>query len=276
MNALDICAKNTEQVKKKGREIRQTAVQLPQWAERNRGLPNSLARCALFTASGKTEPRKDFKRAPIVSVDGFQIAYTGEELRQDDQDVFLQLVHMARGENLGTKIQITAHSILVELGWGRSKDAYGRLQKSVVRLREGMAWVSFNDGRKGFTGNMIDALDWEDDKWMLSLDPRITALFGADTYTAINWQQRLKLGPLAKWLHSFYFTHREPYPYTVQKLYELCGSKAKLLKHFRASLKKAHDELVGVQFLQDWNFDPKSDKISVRRRHVPTLSGSAA
>ncbi|WP_420915446.1 plasmid replication initiator TrfA [Burkholderia glumae] len=73
-------------------------VQLPLWAPRKRGLPNPLARCALFTASGKTEPRIDFKRSVIASLEGYEIAYTGEELRQDDQDVFLQLVHVARQE----------------------------------------------------------------------------------------------------------------------------------------------------------------------------------
>lgn len=255
--------------------------QLPLWPDRLRGLPNPLARCALFTASGKTETRRDFKRTPIVSVEGVSIAYTGEELRQDDQDVFLQLIHMARVEDLGQQMTITGHSILTALGWGRGKEKYEHLKKCVVRLREGMLWVTFpkDDGTpderlegRGFTGNLIDALDWEGEKWRLSVDPRLAALFSEDGYTQINWEERLQLGPLAKWLHSFYFTHREPYAYSVQKLYELCGSKAKLLKHFRARLKLALDELVAVGFLQHWEIDAKADKVIVRRRARAALA----
>ncbi|MCO8402771.1 TrfA family protein [Burkholderia cenocepacia] len=287
MDAVARVKELSERAKKSGRVPRAAPVQLPLWAPRKRGLPNPLARCALFTASGKTEPRIDFKRSVIASLEGYEIAYTGEELRQDDQDVFLQLVHVARQEDLGTQLQVTVHSILVALGWGRAKDAYDRLHKSVARLREGTVWVTFSagggaaesdDGKaptsKGFTGNLIKALDWEGDKWMLSLDQRMIALFGSDGYTAINWEERLSLGPLAKWLHSFYFTHREPLPYTVRKLYELCGSKAKQLKHFRASLKKALDELVAVGFLVEWSLDAKSDKISVKRRHTPVLTAA--
>ena len=255
--------------------------QLPLWPERLRGLPNPLARCALFTASGKAEPRVDYKRTPIVSVEGFNINYTGEELRQDDQDVFLQLIHMARAEDLGQQMTITGHSILVALGWGRGTEKYTRLKESVVRLREGTVWVSFpkTDGSaedqlegRGFTGNLIKALDWDGERWMLSLDPRIVALFGEDGYTQINWEERLQLGPLAKWLHSFYFTHREPLPYSVQKLYELCGSKAKLLKHFRAGLKKALAELEAVGFLVHWEIDSRTDKVIVRRRARAALA----
>ena len=42
---------------------------------------------------------------------------------------------------------------------------------------------------------------------------------------------------MAKWLHAFYATHEEPYPYTVRKLYQLTGSKIKEFRHFRRILK---------------------------------------
>src|SRR6218665_2601761 len=38
--------------------------------------------------------------------------------------------------------------------------------------------------------------------------------------------------PPYPWLHGFYATHRQPFPYTVAKLHELCGSNAKSLKDF--------------------------------------------
>ncbi|MEN3294792.1 MAG: hypothetical protein V7642_4045, partial [Burkholderiales bacterium] len=64
-------------------------VQLPLWENQVRGLPNPLARSALFTVARQNEPRQHLKERPITSVKGVEIFYTGEELRQDDEDVFL-------------------------------------------------------------------------------------------------------------------------------------------------------------------------------------------
>jgi hypothetical protein len=250
-------------------------IQLPLWSESRRGLPNTLARCALFTAQGKFEPRENCRQKPIVSVEGTRIAYTGEELRQDDQDVFLQLVHMARGEDLGKTLVITGYSVLTELGWGSGGLSYQRLKDSVMRLRAGLVIVArpLKDDpsrmaeSEGFTGNLIKVFDWHGETWNLALDPRLVKLFGERDHTWVGWEQRKKLNPLAKWLHSFYSTHDEPFSYSVQRLRELCGSKVAELKHFRAKLKKALDELVKHDFLLNWGID-ESDKVVVKRKGV--------
>lgn len=222
-----------------------------------------------------------YSRQEIVSVEGIHIAYSGEELRQDDQDVFLQLLHMARAEDLANALMVTPHAVLAELGRGRGGDKYETLKKSIARLRGGTLWVTFpkTEGTeadqaagKGFSGNMLATFDWDGEQWRTSFDPRIVALFTEDGYTRINWNERLKFGPLAKWLHSFYFTHHKPFPYTVQRLYELCGSKTKELKHFRARLKLALDELKKEGFLESWEHDARSDKISVVRNHAKRLN----
>jgi hypothetical protein len=261
----------------KGADAVPLPVQLPLWAESRRGLPNTLARCALFTARGKYEAREVFKTKMIASVEGTRIYFSGEELRQDDQDVFLQLVHMARDEDLGAVSVITGYAVLSELGWGSGGLSYQRLKESVMRLRAGLVIVerpakdepSKVDDTKGFTGNLIKVFDWHGETWNLALDPRLVKLFGAKDHTWIVWEQRKKLNPLAKWLHSFYSTHDEPFAYTVERLRELCGSTVAELKHFRAKLKKALDELVKHEFLLKWEID-KSDKVTVKRRGVLT------
>ena len=252
---------------------KEAAQQLMFWPEKMRGLPNPLARCALFTSSGKGEARSMYKRQEIVAVQGYLIQYTGEELRQDDQDVFLQIVHLARMYPLGNEVEVTGHAILQALGWGRSTPNYDRLKNCIGRLVEGTVWVTFNDGRQGYTGRLIDSLEWkgvaaspERVRWKIFIDPRIIALFGENAFTLIDWEQRLSLRALAKWLHSFYFTHREPYPYSVETLHKLCGSKTKDLNKFRYKLKEALADLVEVGFFIEAQVDPRSDTVMVKRR----------
>ena len=66
-------------------------VQLPMWPEQMRGMPNSIARSALFNVRFKKTKRVDRKNYPIAALKGINIVYTGEELRQDDETIFLQL-----------------------------------------------------------------------------------------------------------------------------------------------------------------------------------------
>lgn len=255
---------------------RRPPAQLEFWSERVRGLPNALARCALFTAGSKKDIRAVYRDEPIVSLQNFTVLYTGDELRQDDQDVFLQLVHLARGLPLGTRIEITGNAVLKVLGWGRSKRDYARLRASLKRLKKANVEVNGDDNR-GFIGSLLMTLAWEgqdadDDgegtstNWNISLDPKIIALFGTDTYSLIDWETRLRLTPLAKWLHSFYITHREPMPYKVETLHRLCGSRMRLLKHFRAGLRDALEELKQAGFLAEFDIGP--DLVTVRRRYA--------
>ena len=132
--------------------------------------------------------------------------------------------------------------------------------------------VTHNDGRSGFTGGLIQNAIWDqkDDAttrtdWVLYLERETASLFASDGYTLIDWEQRLGLPPLAKWLHSFYFSHREPFNMKVETLYLLCGSKCKELRAFRFLLKKALAKLVEAGFLTGFSYDPKTDLVAVTR-----------
>jgi hypothetical protein len=116
-------------------KTRQVASQLPLWPERARAMPNPLARSALFTSSGKAEVRAAFRRDKGMSIQGFEIVYTGEELRQDDQDVFLQIVHLARTAPLANGVEISGYAVLMALGWGARRSG-AHLRNCVARLRK--------------------------------------------------------------------------------------------------------------------------------------------
>lgn len=246
-------------------------IQLPLWENQVRGLPNPLARSALFSVARQNEPRQHLKERPITSVKGVEIFYTGEELRQDDEDVFLNLVHLARSQPLGHEVSFTAYSMLKSMGWPTSSPSYERLRLCILRLTANAVEIRFDagSGKRGYGGTLVQEFtfkDEEDRHWKVRLNPKLITLFASDAYTQLDWRQRLKLrSPLAKWLHGFYFTHREPFGYKVETLKGLCGSSAHQLYHFRNGLKKALDLLVEEGFLKSWRIDPVTDVVTVMR-----------
>lgn len=250
---------------------RRLPAKMPSWRDQQRGIPNPFARSALFKAAGKAEQREMLQRANVASINGFDLFYTGMELRQDDADVYLQTIHMARDIAGGTEVEITGEDLLRGLGWGIGGKDYERLKASLFRLTESTVIVTYNNGRKGFTGRMCDVA-WSDmdsnevrTNWKIKLDPKMMALFVSDGYTLIDWPQRQKLTPLAKWLHSFYFSHAEPFVYKVETLYQICGSKCAELRKFRYMLKEALESLKAVGFLHDFEVNKITDTVTIKR-----------
>ncbi len=247
----------------------ENVVQLPIWREDRRGMPNDLVRSALFTIGNSRQKRSFRKDAVIAALGEVEITYTGEELRQDDEDVFLQLVHLARLAPLGETVEFTAHAMLKALRWSTDSRAYQRLRDSINRLAA--TGLSVSNDENGYNGSLVRDFEWKQTNgassrtWKVRLEPRIVALFGRVTYTQIDWEQRLKLGNLAKWLHSFYYTHASPYDLKVQTIHALSGSSTRDLSKFRQTLRAALEELAKVGFLEDWRIERRTDLVHVTR-----------
>ena len=272
---------NASSVKSKRKQIStqrpasQNQEQLPLWSDDRRGIPNDLVRSALFTI-GNSRRKREFCRAVIIKTLGnIKITYTGEELRQMDEDVFLQLVHLARLVPLGSPIEFSAHSLLKALSWPTDSKAYTRLRQSIHRLS--VTGLTIENDHQGYNGSLIRDFAWKKSNeqssrlWMVRLEPSIISLFKHVSYSQIDWEQRLKLGDLAKWLHSFYYTHQNPYPMKVKTLHVLCGSTTKSQAKFRQMLRSALEELVDANFLRHWDIDKKSDLVTVSRIHTQTI-----
>ena len=67
----------------------------PQWAEDRRAAAHAIFRSALFPALNFKEGRPFFKEKRIVSVDGVEVFFTGEQFDQSDLDVYLELLNIA-------------------------------------------------------------------------------------------------------------------------------------------------------------------------------------
>ena len=217
---------------------------LPSWSDSQRGVPNGLLRSALFGALARGK-RRFLRREPIESVDGVNIVYTGIRLCQNYLDLWECLVHIAREQNLGSRCEVTAYQLLKLLGKSTKGGNREVLRHQLAELQA--TAIEIRQGRYTYAGSLIEEAyhDEETGRIVIVLNQKIVALFQRDSFTKISWLIRCELSkPLAKWLHGFYSTHRQPFDYTVAKIHQLCGSEAKSIWHFeKETLADALEEL---------------------------------
>lgn len=263
----------------KGKPKSRTAsnvIQLPLWGAEKRGIPNEIARSALFNVRNKRQPRAYLESAPIVMLGEGRITYRGQELRQDDQDIWLQILHLVRLQPLGEWVEFTPYAMLKTLGWGLSKRDYTRLRDCLSRMQATALAVYSKRLQQGISVSLIRKFEYENgnglrlDHWRVWIEPEMKILFGDVYYTQLEWDQRQRLGALAKWLHGLYASHATPYPMKVATIRDGCGSETRELYKFRQTLKTALDELVAIKFLVKWHIDD-SDSVQVTREKSTLL-----
>lgn len=254
---------------------------LPVWPASRRGIPNELVRCALFTVSTGQE-RKRFKNCPIAALRNRSVTYTGPELRQRDEDVYLQLLHIARGHPIADWVEFKTVDLLRAVGWTISGRSRSELRETIERLQEGILGITVvgDVSTRLFSHHLIRSFELTTSRirkneqwWRVKFEPEILSLYEGYTYTSLHWEQRLQLTPIGKWLHAWYSTHRQPLPMKVAMLHELSGSTDAHLPHFRAVLRALHQSLVAVGFLESWHLDER-DRFNVVRAKTPS-SGTA-
>lgn len=236
--------------------------QLPLLPDHMRALSNPIARSALFTVGNRkrSTTRPHLRRVKVAALNGIGIEYTGEQLFQDDHDVFMQVCHIARMHPLGTVVRFTAFSMIKRLGWTETTSSYERLSTVLDRLKATALHVTFelsNNARAHYAGSLIRTFTWREDstgermrEWTVVLEKEIVALFPETGYSAIDWNVHRKLRPVAKWLHNFYSTHQYAYAYSLERLKELMKSEAKTLTEFKKILRPALEQLTKVGFFR--------------------------
>jgi TrfA protein len=73
-------------------------------------------------------------------------------------------------------------------------------------------------------------------------------------------------------LQLYLATHAKPFPVKTETLKELSGSRAKLLKNFRAQLRRALDDLIVNEDIRDWMIEMPADLVKVDRGAAITSS----
>lgn len=259
------------------------ATQMGFWDDDLRGIAKVFANSALFAVREKRVGRACFRDEPIAALKDVSVRYTGEQLDQDDHNVYMQLWHVARGTNFGAAVEVTAGAMLHGLGWSDSGESYKRLRDSLARMVEGTVWVTDTKPRRTreyaahligsiagehLIGAMPGVADLRHTLWVVHLDPDLASIVTGDELTLINWVRHKRMSALAQWLHNHYATRGNALlPYKAATVHELCGSKMANPRSFRLKLKAALEELKTEQFIAHYEIGPRpSYLVTVKRQ----------
>ncbi len=240
--------------------------QIALWDDALRTWPTAFARSALFRVAGKGE-RKTLN-GEIAAGDGIRIKYRGEELRTDDEEVLMLLLHRLRGRDWKKPedlvVEITRHEMLRELDRHSDGRYYAELTASLDRMSTGGLVVSY----RGANGKLYRMTQTVIRKWAYAIDlpehkgradarikiwlePEVLQFFadGAETERfSLVWQERASLSrPLAKWLHSHLhalgYGSSDHVVCRVDVIWKLSGSEASTLKSFKTILQRTLKEM---------------------------------
>lgn len=267
-------AKTCERSKESKTEIAARVAQLPLWSETLRCLPNELLRSSLFAAKNRNQPRTYLKKQDIAVLFEGRITYQGVELRQDDETVWLQLIHLAKEQPLGSVVEFTPYSFCKAVRWPICKGSYTHLRECLDRMQATALAIYSKRLQEGVSLSMIPVFAWQDEnkktlkKYRVQVAPQLLELFGTDHYTRVEWEQRLALPVgIATWLHGYYASHREPYPLRLDTIRKGAGITTERPAKIRELIRTALAELVNVGFLQSWEIVGKL--VRVKRAPPP-------
>ena len=245
------------------------AVQLPLWPEPVRGVPNGFLRSALFgvTAKGK---RRYMDGEQVPALDGIEIRYTGQRLDQGDLDVWESVLHVTRSQNMGEQCRFTAYSLLKILGQTDAGKNRETLHKRLIRLKANS--IEIHQGRYSYAGSLIDEVyrDKHTHEYVLTLNPKLRALFASDQFTVLQWAVRQDLHgqQIAQWLHGFYASHAAPFAFKVETLLKLSGSAATDFHSSKQKLRKALDAVREASSAhgEGFSYEVKGDLVHVEKQ----------
>lgn len=243
---------------------------LEPWPDAMCGVPNIVLRGALFSISQRRTTAK--KRELIAAVDGVEIRFKGERFNQTDLDVWEMLLHFARRQPLGERVEFSAHALLRSLDRGTGGHDHEQLKEEITRLRSGTVEIKWIKEEKTFGCGLVSEYfyDTEKERYIVIFSEKMLKLYD-EGYSHIDWQQRKKLraSNLAKWLHGFYASHAKPFGYKVDTIRRLCGSTSSRLGDFRKQVRLALKLLKEVGAITDSKIN-SDDLIIVEK--VPSAS----
>lgn len=269
------------------------SIQYPLLRQSVRVMPSDFNKTSLFHVGSNNLPRRFCKNEKLGHIgNGVTMYYYGEELRQTDEAIFRQLIHVARGKAPWEWIYLE-QCPFVRDAKGTTRHLGGRDLKEVndiiMRMRTGLLLIQ-NKRRKGFiTCNLIREYEGVGQERRLMLDPRVVLLF--DSYAAIEDNVLTDLSAVAQKIYSYTATVQQTslYPILVTSLFELCYGRTQYLekeylrrnptrstrdaelsvqKKFsdfkRKILPNALDELMNDKgLIASWSWEEKKTKVTI-------------
>jgi TrfA protein len=205
-----------------------------------RAMPLDFVPCALFAAV-QTKHAPYVRGEKIVSVNGYNITFTGRRLTQVHADVLMGVAALASEQAQGHVARIELRKFMRLIG--RTFGTYSRqsLRQLLDDLIACAVRVTDAHGKESFSGHILTraadrgAAD-DESVFLVEITRDFCKLFQQDL-ALVDWEQRLRLKnkPLALWLQLFFSRFHKPI--TVAELHRLCGSGDEL-RFFRRRLKR--------------------------------------
>ena len=245
-------------------------IEFPPWPDDRRATAQAVFRSALFPAMNFKEGRPFLKEKKLVSVEGVEVVFTGEQFDQSDLDVYLELLKIARQSPFGTRCRFSAYSLLKALGRATGKANYKWLHSVIVRLCGGI--VDMTDHQVRYFGGLVNGgtKDENTRHYDIGINTDFACFFKAGLWASLDNRQRCALGrnQTAKALHAYYSTHVAPAPHSFEKLADLIGLTDKNPRKVKMSIKAAHDELKRIGFLSA--YEARGSTIKPTINHTPS------
>src|SRR6188768_482616 len=220
--------------------------QLAFWPDARRAMPEDFIFSAVF---GAVKRNRQVTREALASINGLTVIYTGPRLNQVHADVWMGIMHLARGLPEGALVIFTAAQLLRLIGRHKGKSQREQLKTWIAQLCATDLIIQQDGSRKRFAKKILERPDddlAEQDVGNQSafavLIPRDVAKLLSEGFGTVDWEQRMTLQnkPLALWLQLFFSRFRKPV--SVSQIHELSGSGASL-KEIRRKLGRALEEL---------------------------------
>ena len=226
-----------------------------------RASPNCVGRSALFGVVRKGR-RERLDGALIESWADTEIFYSGERLDQGDHDVWMQLLHLHRGQPLGQRVVFVGREFLQAINRSTGGSDFAWLNRSLQRLwRAGFKIIKtcpHTGARRILATNFIQTFGLDEDSGhsFVQLDLDTLALF-EDGYTHVDWRVRDQLrGQLTRWLQVYVGTHRGEHAVGLERLRALCDSGTSDLRKFRYQVRQAMPQLEELGQVSRWEITP--------------------
>jgi len=220
--------------------IRQKQYRFPFQKETVRLLPTDFNKTSLFHVASNNSPRRFCRDEMLGKVgDSIRIEYRGEELRHDDELVFMQLLHVARGKYPFEWVRFrNVPFIKGSRGTSRilsSKDV-ASVGESLLRLRNGLLVVTNMNSSQFFTLNLVKDLSGSNIDREVMIDPAVVLLCAS--FAAMDTEQLFATSGVARQLFKYISTIptsiEQLHPIKITNLFELCyGTISSLEKHYR-------------------------------------------
>ncbi len=256
-----------------------------------RFIPNDLARSCLFFVKKKGIQRATFTRQKIFHLSNcITIYYTGQELRADDDElVWLSLVHYCFDAPVGEAVEVDIRTLLKDIGWATNGENYKRLRDIISRLKATDVCIHNRQTYGNLpkrkerrpVGKGVSLISnytfYENDKTeptklLVEIDKDLIFLFAGELFTYLPWDEYQKLTPTSRRLCDYALSHKNPAPLSVQDFLLMCGADAanSPIKSQNVITRRACNELVKKGIVK--STEVKNGFIHIQRFEQENLS----